>query len=203
MGMGRVAFFQELMNALSMIPPSLAMTLAYLSCENGATCRSWASLIVLLATLGHAPVALVYHMRCAFELDKHPIDNNARRRDQTVIHTLCAAYSYALTGSWLYGAANTVLNAWCVTYIWRKGPKSWGNYVRGRMVTATVLYLLPMTWRPGQLANFGMTMALLVISLVFFIFSHKYFGGYGHTLFHLCMVPYGQIILSSADKVQL
>ena len=111
----RMTFMQEVCNAVSMIVPTLVIAY-YRIYEPPATAKfpfwNQYSKTFAFGTFLHLPFSFVYHILCAFNYFEDRVDCAARRLDQTLIHTVCIIYSYALSGIPLYSCGCGVVNAW-------------------------------------------------------------------------------------------
>jgi len=194
--MGQIQL-QEIMNAATMMVPVRCMSLEMLASRYAETRWHCRSMLFMLALWFHCVCSVVYHVRCAFKCDRHHLDNVSRRLDQSAIHGVCVIWAFCLSGSFVYGGLVFLISAWCIIQLWQPGPASWGVMVRARLTTATVLYLLPMAFRKGQLANFAYAMVLISVAFLRFAFSKRWLHGYGHALFHLILAPFGLILIRS------
>lgn len=181
---------QEQFNALTqvLVPASQTLwLLLHATAESGlAWPPAWAAVAVNSSTWIHCFAAVNYHLRCAYRLDKHRLENHARRCDQAFIHFTSAVYAFALSGSPAYGLATLAYNAPCIALLWR--PLSWGAATRARIGLAIMLYLAPMERGARAVAAGAFAMAATPLLL------DRRLAGWGHGIFHLGLVPYGLII---------
>lgn len=190
---------QEWANAWSMVLPTLLCVYFILSPPHP---NFWHRHTKLMAagTFLHLPFSFTYHCLCALRAFPDPVNCTWRRLDQSFIHVVCIFYSYALSGSELYGLGNALLNSWYVIRLWISGSHDNAFERRSNIAMAVMMYTLPMLFR-GDLINYiaavpgcwGVSAALFA--------GNKWFGGWGHTVSHVGMLGYQFFLLRSASHV--
>lgn len=192
---------QEIANAVSMFAPTFAML--FVMFDRGWWAR-WPAVVVVAATIAHAPVSATYHLRCAWKLDKERLGNFFHRSDQTMNHVVCGACAVALeaSGSRAYALSAAAFNVMSALLLWRPTPTaSTGPFVHLRLLIGSVLYLLPIGWHDGW-ERFGIAFAYFLLAIALFALSPGPLRGYGHTISHLVMAPLGLIVLQAAASRQ-
>jgi len=182
--------FQEALNCVSMIFPSLACLWFILYHPSTLTRHSW---ILILGTFLHLPFSMTYHGLCAVGNDSE----FWKRLDLSLIHVVSCIYAYALSNSPLYFAANVVVNIRHICTIWAKTGRHKAER-SSNIMQAVALYLLPILFS-GDVSNFSG--AVLTFVLGGFLFQINFLGGYGHSLFHAIFIGFQYYLISATQKV--
>jgi hypothetical protein len=186
---------QEIFNAITMIFPTIVLLWNVWNLSNQLT------IILLIGSSMHLPVSFTYHLSVAFNRYSDRIDNDMRRLDQSMQHIIGILYSFALSGSFLYTVLNIFYNIYGIIYLWN--PKTSNDGKRWIPVTISIfLYTLPMLWR-GDINNYILVITSIFIGGLCFIpqLNYNIFMGWGHTLFHIMLIYYAQILVNSTNKI--
>lgn len=140
--------------------------------------------IIALAVVIHAPCSVNVHLRRAMNVVTSP-NSFAGRLDQFSILSTYIAYTYVTTESRYYGATCTMFLIRPLAGFWE--PASTINTRIVYIATGTMMYLFPLVIRH----SFRTSPAIIWLSAGTGLFiGNKYANGYGHSLFHLTMLPY-------------
>ena len=142
-----------------------------------------------LAIFMHLPFSLMFHS--ALAVKKNHINDeeskNFRRLDQCFIVVACIFYALSLSGSVQYAFVVAAAVIPGIIELWY--PSNTKQKRRILVLVATFLATLPILWKKGSTA-FAKAIGTLWASFIPFIF-----GGWGHSVFHLGMIPYHAAIL--------
>mmetsp|Transcript_111186 Transcript_111186/g.313773 ORF Transcript_111186/g.313773 Transcript_111186/m.313773 type:complete len:232 (+) Transcript_111186:94-789(+) len=194
--------FLELCNAVSMLPPSLLLCHRWLW---PPVPHFWNHYMGVMAVgiVVHMFFSVNYHLQVAAEIVDDPLDNNARRLDQSFVHIAAICTSYAESASISFTVVAGLFNAWCILRLW--GVVGGHDTRRHRtlgIILALLLYISPMLVR-GDHTNFIGAFACFLAGLTFFAGS-ACFGlgaGWGHVLLHMMLWPFTHYLLASAAAV--
>tara|TARA_B000000557_G_scaffold264721_1_gene271256 strand:+ start:2286 stop:3554 length:1269 start_codon:yes stop_codon:yes gene_type:complete len=190
---------QELLNAFTMVLPASIMLFRKLTDKVAFKDEEWTAWLVIGASLLHAPFSIIYHVRSAYEMDNDRLDNFWRRSDQSAIHITSILYTIALSRSVNYSILSLVFNGYSIKRLYAKESDSIGAKPRIRILMSVVMYTLPIFWY-GDKKRFTKSLQIFTFASTCFVLSPQLLG-YGHSLFHLCMIEFGNIILSFCETM--
>ena len=190
--------YQEWTNAWSMCLPSI-LCFYYIIFPPYETFWNRYTSLMVAGTFSHLPFSFTYHSVCAINIYSDNVNCIWRKLDQTFIHIVSMFYSYALSGDELYGIGNVVLNSWYIVRLWIPGNHDNCFERRSNIAMSVIMYTLPMLFR-GDYINYIAASMCWGISAVLFI-GNKLLNGWGHSLFHICMLIAQYFLLKSAVSV--
>ncbi len=176
---------QELLNALTIILPSLYLIYNY---NNNVS-------LLLLASLIHLPFSFLYHLLVIYDNFGDKIDNNLRRLDQTFQHISIIIFSYAISKSVLFLLFNIIFNFYSINLIWNKKTsndmKRWHNVcLNGILFKSYLLY---------DQKYYLYIYIIFIYLLCGFPFIPRinilYFNGYGQSLSHCLLILYAHALI--------
>lgn len=129
----------------------------------------------------HAPVAILYHLYCAFELPPgiSRLTHWTRKLDQCFIHILAIFWSYASSGSFNYMLVSTAINVDSIFRLYKSPINPSRSLLR--MIFAVIIFILPFLFR-GELVLFSQF--CLIYATGGYMFATYRIGGWSHTAFH-------------------
>jgi hypothetical protein len=188
---------QEMANAVTMFAPTLALVHSIGERPHVLV------MVLLVGSAMHLPVSFTYHLGCALNHYPDRIDNDMRRLDQTLQIVSGSLFAGALSGSWLYGILHFMLHLRSICTMWWMNTSNDGN--RWKHVLLSVLaYLAPMQWR-GDTRNYALALGCMTVGGLCFVPSanHRFFRGWGHSVFHAILFVYARVLADSASKIAL
>lgn len=185
---------QELLNAVTMVLPTAVLAAHVWHVPHRMV------VILLVGSSMHLPASFTYHLSAAFRRYPDRLDNDMRRLDQSLQHVIGTMFSFALSGSLLYFFLNLAMNAYGVMQLWDARTSNDGK--RWVPLMASVIgYTLPMLWR-GDLRNYSLAIGSMLVGGLSFVpeLNKRAFGGWGHTIFHVTLMLYAEVLADSAMK---
>jgi hypothetical protein len=185
---------QETMNAVSMMTPCLILS------QNSS--ENIGKQLLLLGTLAHLPISVIYHTGAALKLYEDRIDNDMRRIDQSMQHIISTLFSFALSKSISYTIMNGIVNIFFITKIWAVKTSNDGK----RWVPvgfSMFAYTLPILLR-CEIKNYAIaTISICIGGAAAFIptINFRLLYGWGHTIFHFMLGIFAYALSESASKL--
>lgn len=185
--------FQEALNCVSMCLPSILCAWYIHKSTNNYEGIQWSTWVLMFGTFVHLPFSVLYHGVCALGHDSEDL----KRTDLSFIHITSCIYSYALSASPLYLAANIMVNARHIAAIWAKTGRHKAERSKNILFSVT-LYLMPILFG-GDTHNFIGTVAFFLAGGL--CFQINLLGGYGHSIFHTIFIGFQYYLLQAAQHV--
>eukprot|EP00429_Kryptoperidinium_foliaceum_P049693 CAMPEP_0176103124 /NCGR_PEP_ID=MMETSP0120_2-20121206/51735_1 /TAXON_ID=160619 /ORGANISM="Kryptoperidinium foliaceum, Strain CCMP 1326" /LENGTH=197 /DNA_ID=CAMNT_0017437203 /DNA_START=66 /DNA_END=659 /DNA_ORIENTATION=- len=187
---------QELFNAASMVVPTLICTHVWFTMvELGG--QGPRTALILVGIMLHLPFSVAYHLLLARRSLRDAVANTPRKLDQSFIHVMSILATWALSPSTSYAVLSTTMNVYFVARLWSKR-----NTLTERMCNiglGTLLYGLAAVMG-GYYIDFALGALWFVSGAVAMDVG---FGGWGHSIMHLCMGGLAYHCMICASNIQL
>ena len=192
---------QEIANAFTMVTP--AIYLIKFVIEKYQIQESHPMVfVVMIGTLMHLPISFTYHLCVGYGRYRDRLDNDMRRLDQSMQLVVGTMFAFALSGSIWYTMTVMVINLNGLFLLWSDKTSNDGKRWFSVMV-CICLYIAPMLVR-NDFENFYPAFASMVLGGTAFIpeKNKSWFGGWGHTLFHISLWYFSKALAASACQVE-
>jgi hypothetical protein len=191
--------FQEYMNAISMIGPTICCLYFCYERQISDFSREHDKLVMsfCVGTALHMPFSVVYHVRCALCQRKDRLENNLRCLDQTFIAVASIFFAFALTGSLQYSFICLLYNAATIYRLWTGRTMEVERKKERRLTLAlgVMMYLIPIALMRGSLAFIKCFLTFFASAFAFA--KPDMFRGFGSLIFHIGMAPYCMFLLEA------
>eukprot|EP00928_Gymnodinium_smaydae_P079043 TRINITY_DN63063_c0_g1_i1.p1 TRINITY_DN63063_c0_g1~~TRINITY_DN63063_c0_g1_i1.p1 ORF type:complete len:216 (+),score=14.02 TRINITY_DN63063_c0_g1_i1:76-723(+) len=186
---------QEVCNAISMLSPSVVGLVFWYSFPEGYS-HTPRTVGIILGCLLHLPFSVAYHVLLARRELADAIDNTPRRLDQIFIHIASIIFTWSLSTNFPYSILCTFLNLYFIFRLWCRCPD-----VLERMANVCLsvfAYGLTGLWRGDYWNFFGGALSFSVGGCAMIL----RFGGWGHSIMHLCLGGLTYHCLVAASEIQ-
>lgn len=190
---------QEVFSAASMLAPS-AYAAYYSSQVASQTDFPLGVWLVAFSTYCHCIASVAFHLQCAYKSGT-PFDHFKspfRCADMVLIHACTCSYGLALAkGDLRFSILNCSVNLLCASkLLWNLLLRAPGTKRDShRVVGCIAVYTSAMVWRKDWI-NYACLMVSYFVGGIFWT-RNEIFGGWGHGIFHLCLVPCIHFVMCS------